>query len=475
MVTLGLLHYVYIIMTIIIIVALLLKKEIVLPCVIGIFAMGLAFSGGNPIKAIQALYNSFVASGTEFLGIIVVIALVVSMSRSLAAIGADEIMIRPLKNAIKSQKIAFFIVGFVMLIASWFIWPSPAVALVGALLLPFALRSGLPAIWAAVAMNIFGHGMGLSGDFFIQGAPGITAKAAGLTTPAIMKASIPLWIVMSVVTVTAAFIMFTRDMKKRNGSGNSAISEEDLIEQAEMTHAIVSKDKPGQPAVKITKFSYFIAILTPLAFIADVVLMIMFNIVGGDATALVGGTAVLIMAIILIGKGNLVDSLDEITDKFKEGFIFAMKIFAPVIVIAGFFFLGSGEMAAKILGEGAPNILYDLGMYLSGIVPDQKTPIALMQALIAMITGLDGSGFSGLPLVGSLAQTFSLATNASIETLAALGQLITVWVGGGTIIPWGVIPVAAICNVKPAELARKNLIPVLLGIGATVIVAMFII
>jgi hypothetical protein len=87
MVTLGILHYVYIIMTIIIIVALLLKKEIVLPCVIGIFAMGLAFSGGNPIKAIQALYNSFVASGTEFLGIIVVIALVVSMSRSLAAIG----------------------------------------------------------------------------------------------------------------------------------------------------------------------------------------------------------------------------------------------------------------------------------------------------------------------------------------------------------------------------------------------------
>ncbi|MDD3503675.1 MAG: hypothetical protein PHE63_06285, partial [Eubacteriales bacterium] len=223
--------------------------------------------------------------------------------------------------------------------------------------------------------------------------------------------------------------------------------------------------------IKITRFSYFIAILTPLAFVVDVVLMIMFNIVGGDATALVGGTAVLIMTIILIGKGNLADSLDEITDKFKTGFIFAMKIFAPVIVIAGFFFLGSGEMAAKILGEGAPNILHDLGMYLSNIVPEQKAPIAIMQALIAMITGLDGSGFSGLPLVGSLAQTFALATNASVEVLAALGQLITVWVGGGTIIPWGVIPVAAICNVKPAELARKNLIPVLLGITATVIAA----
>jgi hypothetical protein len=470
MITLGLLHYVYIVMTIIIIVALLLKKEIVLPCVVGIFLMGLAFSGGNPIKATQVLYNSFVASGTEFLGIIVVIALVVSMSRTLASIGADEIMIRPLKNAIKSQRVAFFVVGFVMLIASWFIWPSPAVALVGALLLPFAIKSGLPAIWAAVAMNIFGHGMGLSGDYFIQGAPGIAAKAAGITTPAIMKASLPLWIVMSVVTVTASFFMFSRDIKRRNGLTDSAAADEDLKLQAEKTHSIQSDDKSGQE-IKITRFSYFIAILTPLAFVVDVVLMIMFNIVGGDATALVGGTAVLIMTIILIGKGNLADSLDEITDKFKAGFIFAMKIFAPVIIIAGFFFLGSGEMAAKILGEGAPNILHDLGMYLSNIVPEQKAPIAIMQALIAMITGLDGSGFSGLPLVGSLAQTFALATNASVEVLAALGQLITVWVGGGTIIPWGVIPVAAICNVKPAELARKNLIPVLLGITATVIAA----
>ncbi|WP_368076708.1 hypothetical protein [Clostridium tyrobutyricum] len=55
-----------------------------------------------------------------------------------------------------------------------------------------------------------------------------------------------------------------------------------------------------------------------------------------------------------------------------------------------------------------------------------------------------------------------------------MGQIATVWVGGGTIIPWGVIPVAAICNVKPTELARKNLIPVLSGLLATVIVAILI-
>ncbi len=456
MVTLGVLHYIYIIMTVVIITALMFKKEIVLPCIIGVLLMGFA-SSGNIITTIQIMYNSLVASGSEFLGIIVVIALVVSMSKSLGAIGADELMIRPFQKVIKSQKVAFFVVGFVMMIAAWFIWPSPAVALVGALLLPVALKAGLPAIWAAVSMNLFGHGVALCGDFFIQGAPSITAKAAGIETTKLMTASVPLWLVMSGVTITVAFIMLLRDIKKT--------PVEQVAEQVAQVKA----------AVEPTKFAYLMAVVTPVAFIIDVVLMITFNIVGGDATALVGGTAVIVMSIIVIGKGDILASLDEITDMVKEGFIFAIKIFAPVIVIAAFFFMGSGGMAGKVLGEGTPDILTDLGLFMANLVPLAKPPIAIMQALIGVITGLDGSGFSGLPLVGSLAHTFSLASGSKVETLGALGQIITIWTGGGTIIPWGVIPVAAICNVKAADLARKNLIPVLCGMGATLIVAIFMI
>ena len=103
-----------------------------------------------------------------------------------------------------------------------------------------------------------------------------------------------------------------------------------------------------------------------------------------------------------------------------------------------------------------------------------KAPVVLVQALIGGITGLDGSGFSGLPLVGSLALTFSTAVDISKEGLAALGQLTAIWVGGGTVIPWGVIPVAAICNVNPLQLVRKNIVPVMIGFAATIIVAMFI-
>lgn len=73
-----------------------------------------------------------------------------------------------------------------MLISSLFFWPSPAVALIGAVLLPAALRVGLPALGAAMAMNLFGHGIALSGDYIIQGAPKLTADAAGLPVGSVM-------------------------------------------------------------------------------------------------------------------------------------------------------------------------------------------------------------------------------------------------------------------------------------------------
>ena len=54
---------------------------------------------------------------------------------------------------------------------------------------------------------------------------------------------------------------------------------------------------------------------------------------------------------------------------------------------------------------------------------------------------MDGSGFSGLPLTGALARTFGTATGASIPVLACLGQISAIFIGGGTVVPWGLIPV----------------------------------
>lgn len=93
---------------------------------------------------------------------------------------------------------------------------------------------------------------------------------------------------------------------------------------------------------------------------------------------------------------------------------------------------------------------------------------------VGAITGLDGSGFSGITLAGSVANLFGSALGEGIATLTALGQIAAIWVGGGTLVPWALIPAAAICNVSPFELARRNLLPVVIGLIVTTIVAMFI-
>ena len=454
MVTLTSLHIAYIVITVAVLAALLLKKEIVLPCALGILIIGYLYKG-SLIGAVQTLNNAIIHSCIELLSIIVVIALVVAMSHAMIAVGADQILMRPVGRIIRTRNTAFWAIGLAMLIVSWLIWPSPAVALIGALLLPVASRVGLPAIWAAVAMNLFGHGAGLSSDFFIQGAPDITATAAGVDTVTVMRASLPLWAVMCITTFAVAFFLMHRDLKQ-----NPSLA---TVELHDFSRTI---ERP--------RLAIAIAVLIPAALLFDVGLMVRFGITGGDATALVAGTALILMSVTTIADHGVRNALEIATDHLRDGFIFAIKIFAPVIVIAGFFFLGSESFAQTVLGPDARGLLSDIGLWLAEHVPLSRASIAVLETAVGAITGLDGSGFSGLPLCGSLAQTFAATGSVDVATLAALGQISTVWVGGGTIIPWGCVPVAAICGIKAADLAKKNLIPVVCGLAATTITAILL-
>lgn len=454
LVTLTSLHIAYIVITVAVLAALLLKKEIVLPCALGILIIGYLYKG-SLIGAVQTLNNAIIHSCIELLSIIVVIALVVAMSHAMIAVGADQMLMRPVGRIIRTRNTAFWAIGLAMLIVSWLIWPSPAVALIGALLLPVASRVGLPAIWAAVAMNLFGHGAGLSSDFFIQGAPDITATAAGVDTVTVMRASLPLWAVMCITTFAVAFFLMHRDLKQ-----NPSLA---TVELHDFSRTI---ERP--------RLAIAIAVLIPAALLFDVGLMVRFGITGGDATALVAGTALILMSITTIADHGVRNALEIATDHLRDGFIFAIKIFAPVIVIAGFFFLGSESFAQTVLGPDARGLLSDIGLWLAEHIPLSRASIAVLETTVGAITGLDGSGFSGLPLCGALAQTFAATGSVDVATLAALGQISTVWVGGGTIIPWGCVPVAAICGIKAADLAKKNLIPVVCGLAATTITAIIL-
>lgn len=314
-----------------------------------------------------------------------------------------------------------------------------------------------------MAMNLFGHGIALSSDFVIQGAPKLTADAAGIAVGDVVSASIPLVITMGVVTTLVAFFLLRRDMKR--GSLNFTTTFEDHQEDEETKNLLSLNQKR------------FFAILIPIAFLLNVLAMFLYKLQGGDATALIGGTSVFILLLLSVVTHKN-EGLEKITSYLIHGFQFGFKVFGPVIPIAAFFYLGDAGFT-QIIGDYLPKasngIVNDLGVGLASLVPLTKEIAAITLTVVGAITGLDGSGFSGISLAGSIGSLFGNAIGGGTATLTALGQIAAIWVGGGVLIPWALIPAAAICNVSPFELARRNLVPVIIGLVVTTIVAMFLI
>src|SRR5437660_735145 len=124
-------HWVYAIFVVIIILTLALRRDAVIPCIFGTFALGWIVTG-KPVAGIETVFKSVVIATKELLNIILVISVVVGLTTALQEIGAGAPMTAPARRLMKSPMIAYWVVGVVMLIASYFIWPSPAAALLGA-------------------------------------------------------------------------------------------------------------------------------------------------------------------------------------------------------------------------------------------------------------------------------------------------------------------------------------------------------
>ncbi|CAM3590875.1 MULTISPECIES: hypothetical protein [Paenibacillus] len=463
-------HWVYLAFIVLILTLLIRRRDTTLICVTGIFALGL-LATETLSGSVSGVFNSFIYATKELMGTIMIISIIVAMSRVLIKTGINETMVAPLTRFLRTPTMAYWGIGIIMMITSFFFWPSPAVALIGAVLLPVAIRVGLPALGAAVSMNLFGHGIALSGDYIIQGAPKLTADAAGLPVASVMAASVPLVIVMGAVTTVTAFWMMRRDL--RSGTWRDGLVTIKSTGDVLTTHS----DDDHNAAVVSPGMKKWLAIAILLLFTADVAAMFLLKLQGGDATALVGGTAVLILgAITLLAHRNR--GLEKMTSYLIEGLMFGFKVFGPVIPIAAFFYLGDAafaELFGTVLPSASHGIVNDLGVALANVVPLNGAAGAVTLTITGIITGLDGSGFSGISLAGSVAQLFASAIGSGAETLTALGQVAAIWVGGGTLIPWALIPAAAICGVSPFELARRNLKPVLIGLAATTAVAMFLI
>ncbi|UYY99654.1 hypothetical protein OJ967_03630 [Peribacillus frigoritolerans] len=412
------LHWIYAVFIALIIGFMVKRRDTTLICIIGIFLLALVATG-SLASSISGIFNSFIFAITELMSTILIISIIVAMSTVLTKSGINDVMIAPFAKFIKNPTLAFWVIGIVMMVISWFFWPSPAVALLGAVLLPVALRAGLPALGVAMAMNLFGHGIALSGDFIIQAAPKLTGDAASIPVGDVIAASIPFVITMGVVTTLSAFILLKRDMKL----GRIKADNEGFVQDQTISENLLTL---GQKK--------FFAVFIPIAFLLDVVALSILKLQGGDATALVGGTAVFILLILSL-VAHKQQGLEKSTAYLIQGFQFGFKVFGPVIPIAAFFYLGDSGFN-QIIGDYLPKtslgIVNDLGAALAASVPLTKEIAAVTLTGIGAITGLDGSGFSGISLAGSVAKLFGTAIGGGTATLTALGQITAIWVGGGT-------------------------------------------
>ncbi|PJH69101.1 hypothetical protein CVR96_28095, partial [Salmonella enterica subsp. enterica serovar Typhimurium] len=110
-----------------------------------------------------------------------------------------------------------------------------------------------------------------------------------------------------------------------------------------------------------------------------------------------------------------------------------------------------------------------------GYIPNNALLTAFGVLILGMVSGLDGSGFSGLPLVGSISEALGTATGIDPATLASIGQIGAIWVGGGTLVAWSpIIAIAGFAKISVMDLVRKSFIPVVIGLLVTTVVALFI-
>lgn len=456
-------HWLYGLFTLLIILTMVFRKGVVLPSLLGTFIIALAYSG-SLIDGFTTIFNANLVAANELFNIFLIITFMLALLHSLRDLGADHRMIKPVQKLMVNGHVSFFVLIGTTYIISLFFWPTPAVPLICALLVPAAVRAGLPIMMAAVAVAIAGQGMALSSDYIIQVAPSLSATSAGLDVSSVADQAFILSIITGVVAIGIVYMFYRRMIRSQDDLRNEAELEVLQFEEAEKNKAHTKH---------LTTWSKLFAVFVPLTLSGVVIFMIYTKLVsgrmggleGGDGAAFIGGVAVVLLLLSTIAFGRQ-HALEYISNHITNGFVFAFKVMGPVIPIAGFFFLGSGDFAGSILGieDYPPAFLFDLVQSMQEFIPESAFLSALSLLIIGIITGLDGSGFSGLPLTGALAATLQ-SSAIDPETLAAIGQMGSIWTGGGTLVAWSsLIAIAGFCGVSVMELVRKNFFPVFIGL-----------
>jgi hypothetical protein len=539
-------HWVYLAGVLVIIGVTVARKNVVVPALVATILTAWVMTG-SAVTGIQAVFNASLTAASELFTIFLIIALVTALLGALRAMRADQRMVTPFQRVMRGGWSSYAVLAVVTYLISLFFWPTPAVPLIGAILVPAAIRAGLPAMGAAMAIAIAGQGMALSSDYVMQVAPGLSATAAGVSTAAVADTALVLSLITGAVALVLTGVVLRRQMRapddanlvewengviaagrpvERTTRWMAAITTRlglakararaDAEEATAEPLAVVEERVPvaagvgaggggGEPPVqrptgggtgasggadsvddpddgaapldaRTERVSKAFAVGVPVAFALMVAYMalgkfttLVPDVAGGSAAALVGGVAAVLVVIAVLALDGPTKALTTCGEHIVDGLVFAFRAMGVVLPIAGFFFLGNAEFAGRILGfedeHAVPGLLVDLVQAGEQFIPGNPVVMCFGVLLVGMAAGLEGSGFSGLPLTGSLSGAFGSTVGVDPATLAAVGQMGSVWAGGGVLVAWSsLLVVAGVTRVPVIDLARKCFVPVVAGL-----------
>ncbi|CPQ17174.1 integral membrane protein [Bordetella pertussis] len=157
-------HWMYLLGVVVIVITMIFRANVVVPSLLGTLLVGIAF-GGSIVSGVTAVFNASFMAAKELFNIFLVIAFMTALLNALKTLGSDVRMVQPFRAVMTNGHIAFVVLALATYLISLFFWPTPAVPLVAAILLPVAIAAGLPPLGAACAIAIAGQGMALSSDY----------------------------------------------------------------------------------------------------------------------------------------------------------------------------------------------------------------------------------------------------------------------------------------------------------------------
>jgi hypothetical protein len=512
-------HWIYLAGIVVILITMALRKNIVVPAVVATLLTAWVFSG-SIVTGLASIFNASLVAAHELFNIFLIIAFVTAMLGALREMGADRLMVAPFRRVMRAGTSSFVVLAIVTYVISLFFWPTPAVPLVGAVLIPVAIRAGMSPLSVGMVIAIAGQGMALSSDYIIKVAPGISATAAGVDTDDVADKAMVLSLIVGLVALAITYLTQRRTWQKpspdllvdwenkadklgvpvsadnpgdtgsvgthSSGLGGDAPVPAGGSSNAEVhaaTATTVLAPAESDPATTSRSLSAkAFATIVPLAYLTLIVYLLLGKFTslvpalqGGEAAGIVGGIAAMLLFAACL-TNNKRAFLESSSTHIVDGLVFAFKAMGIVLPIAGFFFIGNGDFSAQILGmpkgTTGPALLFDLiNAALSHVAPNAFL-IAFTVLFVGVIAGLEGSGFSGLPLTGSLSGALGTAAGMDPSTLAAIGQMGNIWSGGGTLVAWSsLVAVAGFARVPVLTLARKCFLPVITGLALCTVFA----